>query len=134
MVFSIGKHADRRLQEMGKALGVDTQTLISFLLEKMVGRLEKQPDILPWVSKLFLEVGEPEVHLAHADLRSCVYYRLTEVCRNRQLALDYLAAMLVAALAPFWGYKGAIGLTGRAQQEELTRGLRIDLALGFAKL
>ncbi len=130
----VGKHANHRFEEMGRALCVAPEALVSLLLENMVRRLKKQPDILPWVSKLFLEIGEPPVHPIHADLKHEVYFTLIGHAHDRRLAVSDLASRLLAVGLPFWDYQPAIGLTGRAQQEELKRGIRIDLALEFAQL
>ncbi|MDE2312406.1 MAG: hypothetical protein KGJ93_04970 [Patescibacteria group bacterium] len=134
VMLLVGKHAHYRLQEMSRALMIDPQELRSMLLEKMLRKLKRQPDTLPWVSKLFIEIGEPLVCPTQASLRRDDYFTLLSLAHSWRLGVGDLANRLIAVGLPFWEYQKAIGHIGRNQQEELRRGLHVDLAIGFAQL
>jgi hypothetical protein len=134
LLLHIGKHSGYRLEKMARALNVDQETLKSFLFHRIVIVLKERSDMLPWVSKLSLEIGETEVKPTHAAFWQGDYFAVLGLASSQGLTMEVFASRLLAAFLPFWDFRPAIGLAGLAQREALRKGIRIDLALMFAKL
>jgi hypothetical protein len=134
VIFQVGKHTHQRVSKAAEILETNSREIQSVLLLKMARALNRNPKAMPWVAKLYLEIGEHPSRITSANLTHQDYFDMVRLAKLHGLPLGELATRLVSIAVPFCDFQKAAGFRGAKLKEEIAKAFQIEIAVGFARL